>query len=786
MSASSKPAMTWSSDLGLLPIPFLPNDDSRYLLVNGLSGNFCLDQTENRNRDEKRGGAWSSNVGHYVSLLGENVEVLRYDAAASVAETYSLQSVQENLGRFHAYLENSQPRAGMSVIAHAIRVFRQLRNASTDEDGARSLLTFLTLIACAADSCDRRALDGGKWGLPYNFRDSLAAVSSADWEILSSELVNGRRSDNLTLQPELMLRHAAGQLFQEAHYEASAILQLRLAGFPPPSKAPTKTSRGIGIHFTPPSLARMVVEQSLRLLDLRTISSITVFDPACGSGEFLRESIRQLRIANFAGKVNLIGWDISQAACDMASFVLAWEKERDDHEVAYKISLADSMGQAPWPTGVDMLLMNPPFVSYEFLSREQRDSLKQVLGPLAVGRYDLSTGFIWKAVRALGPAGVIGSIIPSSFLEASATAGVREEMSSQVSLSLIARLGSPLLFSDALVDAAVMVGKIGNGPNPSGIAFWADYRSSSTSAGLRELRRAATNGLGDPIVKDGFSIYRDALGPSKESWAPRSYESASLLRRLRALPRVNELFEIKMGARSGSLKTFEVSKQEWLTMPSDERPFFRPAVVNESISFGALRDLTYIFYPYGDQRIESEDELERKVPDFYRKKLKPAEPNLLKRSSKSDPDRWWEMLRPRTWQFHKVPKIVSVSYGDKGSFAYDASGDYVVVQGYSWRPLDTVKGKRPFGPKVARAYIALLNSDVMSNLLPAVSSQVQGGQWDLSARLLKRIPLPNLFAQVDPLLLSKLAQLGLAIERGEDFDSKELSEAARAAFGGNG
>ena len=82
MSPLSKPAMTWSSDLGLLPIPFLPSDDSRYLLVNGLSGNFCLDQTEGRNRDEKRGGAWSSNVGHYVSLLGENVEVLRYDAYA--------------------------------------------------------------------------------------------------------------------------------------------------------------------------------------------------------------------------------------------------------------------------------------------------------------------------------------------------------------------------------------------------------------------------------------------------------------------------------------------------------------------------------------------------------------------------------------------------------------------------------------------------------------------------------------------------------------------------------
>ena len=786
MNALGKPAMTWSSDLGLLPIPFLPNDDSRYLLVNGLSGNFCLDGTENRDRDEKRGGAWSSNVGHYVSLVGENVEVLRYDASASVAETYSLRSVQENLGKFHAYLENSQPRAGMSVITHAIRVFRQLRSASTDEDGAKSLLTFLALIACATDGCGQESLNCEKWGLPKSFRDSLSNVSPSDWGLLSNELVEGRRFDNLTLRPELLLRHAAGQLFQEAHYEASVIRQLRLAGFAPPSKAPTKTSHGIGIHFTPPSLARMVVEQSLRLLDLQSVSSITVFDPACGSGEFLRESIRQLRIAKFPGKINLIGWDISQAACAMASFVLAWEKANDDHEVAYKISLVDSMGQVAWPTGIDMLLMNPPFVSYEFLSRDQRDSLKQVLGALAVGRYDLSTGFVWRAVKTLGPDGVIGSIIPSSFLEASATAAIRKEMSGEVRLSLIARLGSPLLFSDALVDAAVMVGKVGDGPSPSGIAFWADYRSSSTSAGLRELRRAMANGLGDPIAKDGFSIYRDTLGLSKGSWAPHSYESASLLRRLQSLPKVNELFEIKMGARSGSLKTFELSKQEWLAMPSNEQRFFRPAVLNESITFGALRDLTYIFYPYGDQGIESEDELLLNVPNFYYQKLKPAQVSLLRRSSKSNPGRWWEMLRPRTWQFHKIPKIVSVSYGDKGSFAYDATGAYVVVQGYSWHPLNAVTGNRPLSPKVARAYISLLSSDVMSSLLPAVSSQVQGGQWDLSARLLERIPMPNLFAQVDSLLLSKLAQLGLAIERAENIDLKELSEAARAVFGVSG
>jgi hypothetical protein len=226
-----------------------------------------------------------------------------------------------------------------------------------------------------------------------------------------------------------------------------------------------------------------------------------------------------------------------------------------------------------------------------------------------------------------------------------------------------------------------------------------------------------------------------------------------------------------------------VSKQDWLAMPETERPYFRPAVVNESISFGVLRDFQYIFYPYGDQRLESEDQLALRVASFYQGTLKPAEPNLRKRSSKRDPDRWWEMSEPRAWQYSKIPKIVSVSFGDSGSFAYDASGEYVVVQGYCWRPLNKVTRDRPFNAKLARAYLALLSSDVMKRLLPAVSSQVQGGQWDLSARLLERIPLPNLFAQADPRLLSRLAELGWSIEHGDETDSKDLAEAVRAAFG---
>jgi len=777
----------WSTDLGLLPIPLFPVDDNlRYVLANGTTGNFCLDLSdEGRDeRDEKRAGAWSSNVGHYVSVFHEDVEVLRYDSAGSVAEKYTLRSVQSNLRKFHAYLESSQPRSEMSVIAHAIRVFRQLREVSKHESGPESLLAFLALIACASDECSRQNINLSKWGLPSARQSYIDNIHEVDWGMLSNELIRGRYLESLILRPELLLRHAAGQVFQEAHYEASLMPQLRLVGFPPPpSKAPNKSTRGIGVHFTPPFIARMVVEQSIRSIDVKTCQSLVVFDPACGSGEFLRESIRQLRMKGFKGSLKLIGWDISPAACDMARFVLSWERSKDQYSTAFDVQHTDSAVAPNWPQDIDILFMNPPFVSYEFLSQGQREEMREALGPMAKGRYDLSTLFVWRAVRSLRSGSVFGTIIPSSFLEAAAAGGIRKAVAERVGLKLIARLGSPLLFSDALVDAAVIVGQVGAKQSHDGIAFWADYRTSSTFAGLRELRRVTALDFKSPVVVDGFSIYRQTLGEDRQSWSPRSFEARRLVSALRHLPKVHDLFDIKQGSRSGHLKTFLISKDEWLAMDSRIQPYFRPAVVNGSVVFGSLRDQKYIFYPYGKQQLKDEEELELKLGQYFSQTLKPAEAILRKRSSKRDGDRWWEMSEPRTWQFARVPKIVTVYFGGSGSFAYDSSGSYVVVQGYCWRPLSRVTRSKLFIPMVARAYITLLNSDLMSQLLPAFSNQVQGGQWDLSSRFVESIPIPDLFSQVNSQLLSNLAKFGIAIERGDEFDSEACAQAVLAAYG---
>ena len=131
-----------------------------------------------------------------------------------------------------------------------------------------------------------------------------------------------------------MLRHCAGLLFQEANYIAHFSPQLEL--FPVSNLDYEINPKLIGAYFTPPYIARTIVEETLRRLNVNDLDEITIFDPACGSGVFLAEALRQLRSRNYTKKVNVIGWDIDQLAIDMANYVMQFEKgEWKDNQLEF-------------------------------------------------------------------------------------------------------------------------------------------------------------------------------------------------------------------------------------------------------------------------------------------------------------------------------------------------------------------------------------------------------------------------------------------------------------------
>ena len=696
----------WRLRLGLYPVPMFSDEslNTNFVLFNGNRGNFCLDLTNEKLGSESRNRAWSSNVGHYVALIDGTFEVQRWDNAGNSVERYLFDEVNANLEKFHARLERDEPSRELSVVAHVIRVFRSLRSTVSPEvNGPASLKAFLYLLACVTDNLPRNEIVLEKWALDPSAAEVANDIPHHEWRSLLDELIHGRAMDGLTPNPTLLLRHASGQVFQEAHYEAVAISQdqLMLEGFVRSPVKLTRERKSRGLHFTPPALARTLVEESLAVIDMPT--EITIFDPSCGSGEFLREALRQLKLRNYKGKITLIGWDISQAACDMARFVLSWERRGRESTVVVNIECTDSINIGTWPERVTLIIMNPPFVSWQDMSGQQKDSVGRVLGTLTTRRPDLSSAFVWKAASTLLPGAVLASILPASFLDGDSSERIRGQLSEIVDPKLLARLGSHQLFSSAIVDAGFLVAqRIKGDPisrnnywNIAPTAFWADHRPHSTTAGLRALRMLRNNPreTAYPVVKDGFSIYRNpSIGRGETSWAPRPFQSWRLLNELQSIPRVKTLFEVKQGVRTGDNKVFILSKDQWQTLTKNERTYFQPALLNESIRKGALIHTAYVFYPYGSKAIATEEQLRQAVASYYDAFLLPNKDSLRSRA-KIDPSRWWELTWHRNWLEERKPKIVSTYFGDAGSFAWDFDGRFVVVQGYGWlhRPTQAVE-----------------------------------------------------------------------------------------------
>jgi hypothetical protein len=776
---------SWRKMLGLLPVPlFGSNKEQRFILLNGNQGNFCLDISGDESIDgtKARNYAWSSNVNHYVNITKNGVELQRWDRQSYALERYSIRSITSNLAGFHQYLEKSNAKSDKSIIAHSIKIFRRLRAVlGSNFNGEEGLNAFLYFLSCAAEAKPREEIDKTQWHLSERSEEVANQIREEDWSALQSEYISGRQLEGLVPDVSLVLRHASGQLFQEAHYDAILTNpnQLMLAGFlPEPVKIASSRTNIVGLHFTPPALARTLVEETLRLINLQK-ETITIFDPACGSGEFLREAIRQLGIHGYTGRVHVIGWDISDIACAMARYELGWEIQSVPFSVTMTIDCKDSISiTEEWPREVDIVLMNPPFLSFEDMVEQQKKVVKEILGPVTGSRPDLSHAFLLQAIKSLSNSGAIGTIIPVSVLDGISSQKIRVVLAEELQTSIVAKLGSHQLFPGAIVDPAFYVGgKTKNEQIP--LAFWADQRASSNSQGLRTLRRIRyySSPQSLPIVENGFSIY-PYPNQDDEVWSPKPYESWQLMKSLTGMTTVDDLFDIRQGIRTGHKKVYILDDEQFSELPDLEKEYFRPAVVNESIKFGYLRRIAYAFFPHGKQNeFNNENELVERLPFYSQTYLLPNK-SVLQKRARIDSTKWWELQWHRTWLEERKSKLLSTSYGDSGSFAWDKEGDFVVVQGNAW-----ICRKGEMTEKQNLAYLAILNSTFFSKLIAANSRHVGGGQWDLSKQYIKIIPLPNIFdSSFNINVLDNLYNLGKGIHENILPDQNDLEEIVRQAY----
>ena len=732
-------------------------------MLNGGTGDFCY---QSRNVNDNEGDiysrSWSCNTKNYILVGDQNVEVFNW--STKELEVIPGKMISSNMAKFYEYLVSRSFRSSKDVVPFVIDLFKQLRNLTLERTNPVEALNLLFVLLTSLED-DFARLDAKKWGISFSH-------VPPGFEEYVTRLRNGVGKINPKL--DLILRHTSGALFQEAQKEALFFdVQRDLFGGTS-GRLETRSALYSSIHYTPPYLSRTIVEQALKQLDLNQ-GEIKIFDPACGASEFLIEALKQLREANYSGQVKVYGWDSSETAISTSQFLLRYEQRTlwGEDKLQYELRKVDDSLTEDWLEGIDLVLMNPPFVSWELLSdKKSKEAVRESLGASFNGKPNQASAFFVKAIASMREgSGVIGCVIPSSLLNFESYKLVRSRVLDMVSINLIGKLGN-FVFEDALTDVSLIIAKRQNEAAHLPHILWTRNEKGVIQPALRDLRKMLfTN---EPIVKKlEHNIYKPATFPViQDSWKPlasRDYDLFKLVERFvvdQRLVRVGQVFNVRQGIRQGAKNVFKLSASDYERIPTAEKRYFRPVVDNSSIKQGQLFKNMYIWYPYNSDGVifKEEQELRKQAKSFYEAHLEPNRDLLSKRAGLTGG--WWTLTRPRNWQYEKKPKLVSTEFGKSDSFGFDQFGSFVVERGNAWIP------KKEFNLQDFHFYLALFSSNLFNRLLSIYSKQLAGGKWyDLGKKYTKNIPIPDVNSSVvrESGAYLKLVEIGRELCSGNNY-----------------
>ncbi len=814
-------AAYWAEELGLADAPlFCRNEveapDLHRILLDGGIGSFALSVADHHGGeitpDELTASwIWSSNLSHHVFVTNDQVYVSRWDDL-DVSRRLSRANVEEKLETFYRYLQLDGVSHALSIADHAVELFRRIRSWVYEKNlpDEAAVDHFLFFLACELEGITE-SLDEDVSRLLENhsianeFTQAIRDFRQSAQPSLREHFVHPRSSvRDLKLWPQLMVRHAGGIVFQEAHYDIRSWSPTDLLGLPGISQVHGIT-RG-ATHFTPPGLARCVVERAID--ELQSTDHISILDPACGSGIFLHEALRTLARRGFTGRVQLHGRDVSPYAVAMARFtvneaVRDWPENLGPVEVV-EIETANSLSDdVLWPAA-DLVLMNPPFISWPLQTREQQSESRRILGDLRKGRPDYSMSFIKRAIDAICDNGVVGSLMPASLLGLSAASDWREYLLSFAAPKFIAVLGHHGLFPHAVVEVAATVFVKGASAAPSEdvLLAWSNEKPSATSDALRAVRQTRRRSSFPHLSDDDWSVTRESLGriTSGPDWRPKPnrIQKALLIVEETCKTVLSDLLAVRQGARTGLNEAFLIEGAAFRCLPEIERKFFRAVAENRNIRDGRITEGRYVFFPTSVDLpdIQNEEDIATHIPTFLRDHLAQFRSPLIDRARKG-PHNWWRLSEDRSWQRKRDSKLVSTYFGTRGSFAWDGTGEYVVVQGHGLLVRDNlgksirsvpVAVRTEFYKEVMLSYAALFFSDIFASLLSEFCPHVAGGQFNLSKKYLDKIPLPDM-AQIGAEQTQKgqamqyLAGAGARLNEGIPVSRRQINDAVAKVYG---
>lgn len=719
----------WANDSGLLPMHLAPhNMGERYIMLDGGYYEFCLDlDAEGSTESDYNSYAWSSDVKNYIRVAGNDVTVYNWKSHRS--DTMKLALIEQKFNQFLKIINSTSINSSDDVTPFLLGLFAQLRNLTqeTKQPTEAMNLLFKLLVSIEEEHLDAEVCK--RWNI-------VDAVLPSGFDIL----VESIRKGALQIKPNLdfILRHGSGRLFEVAHRTALSFNpQWDLFGGISTELLLADSSNYSSLHYTPRYLVRSIVENSLKQLN-KELEIIRIFDPACGSGAFLQEALKQLKELNFLGKIEVIAFDNSDMAVNTTKFLLSYEqrKQWDEQHMTYQVNVRDSV-VTDWPE-CDLLLMNPPYIAMEQMKdSETKDAVWETLKDLKVRkRPNMAAAFLYKAVKTLSENGVLGTVLPSSILLLEQYQSLRKEIMSMCDLNIIAKLGN-FAFSDALTDASFVIAKRQDYSHNIPLTVWCKNQDGVPFSAIRGLRKMQYDNLTSRIEED-YNIYTPSRFPVVgNTWNTIPMRDDRLVQQLKVrvgtgdLKRLSDVFTVKQGIITGIRDVFEIGDIQYENIPEKEKKLFRNIASSLTIEDGQIRKDSYLWYPYDKKGsiIKTEDQLRQYEWAFNW--LESQKDKLLLRSSFNN---WWEPSWPRTWQFEPSMHLCSKRFGDSSSFAI-ASPDFVIKDGnaFLFNSENAVKSDYYF-------YLAYFSSSTFEHLLSIYARTLMKG-FDLGNRNIKDIPI---------------------------------------------
>ena len=219
------------------------------------------------------------------------------------------------------------------------------------------------------------------------------------------------------------------------------------------SVPPESSKKTLGRYYTPAQATRILCSWAIQHAEDK------VLEPSFGACGFLESAFcRFVELGTANPRGQLYGCDIDKEAFDGYLKPRLGIEKNNSHFL-----LRDFLGVQPAEFGVqglDVVVGNPPYVSYHNMSKQTRKAAEQAAkrdGFKLTARASLWAFFVLHAIYFIRSGGRMALVLPGSFLFAEYASDVRDHVAKHFRRTLLVQLGQRLFLSEGTEELSVVL-----------------------------------------------------------------------------------------------------------------------------------------------------------------------------------------------------------------------------------------------------------------------------------------------------------------------------------------